>query len=686
MGSSASKKWWGSLDLDDYVLALKSLFSKHFLLLSVLVFACCAGGCIKNEKGMPVAKDVVLDISSWNPSPYGPVTLDGQWEFYWDQLLTPDDFANGGSVPAKSGYMTFPGFWKKYELNGQPLPGTGQATFRLRILPPPDVRQLTVRFRSIRAACRIWANGKPIATCGVVGRSDAAETPDRSLVLTSIVNDGKPIDLVLQISNHFFPSGGVQDPIVFAEPGVLEKAHSNTRSWGLLFVGCMLIMAVYHFILYTLRRKDISTLYFGLYCVVLTLLVASNDASDWLIRAYFPDLPFTMVSKLIILSYVTSSSILCRFYRSLFPREFGRIILGIIDIRNVVVIFIVLSQPGVVVQTTVQLFALSAILMSSCFVVLLSLCVRRGYSGSLILLCGIVALAATSMHDIYFLIFSTHVKSLVPLGLFALVLSQAVALAQRFTNSFTAVEKLSEKLEIKNVNLEEEIAERTRLEREIVNISEEERRRISIDLHDGLCQQLTGARLRCAALSQEDLMSDEKSGELQQLSTILDQTVNHAYDLSCGIWPLEHGAASTGPSLEDMIQRYSRSSGICIVFRDERVCDACQNHQVTQLYRIAQEAISNALKHAKPTRITVSFDCASNDMATLTVCDDGVGRSAAAQSKGGLGMNIMAHRAMMIGGDLQIVDIDESEGGGTMVVCSVGCHFDSQQKCNEDEI
>ncbi len=285
----------------------------------------------------------------------------------------------------------------------------------------------------------------------------------------------------------------------------------------------------------------------------------------------------------------------------------------------------------------------------------------------------------------YFLIFSTHVVSLVPLGLFALVLSQAAALAQRFSNSFNAVEKLSGKLEMKNANLEEEIAERSRLEREIVNISEEERRRMSLDLHDGLCQQLTGARLRCAALTGVVQDSAKKAKELCQLSALLDDLVEQAYDLSCGLWPLEHDAISAGPSMEDMVRRYSRSSGIPMKYRDKRACDVCHNMQLTQMYRIAQEAIVNAVKHANPEQITITFDCVSNGMATLSVRDDGVGRSAAAQSKGGLGMSIMAHRAMMIGGDLEIVDMDETDGGGTMVICSVTCHSGTQSNSKEDK-
>lgn len=629
---------------------------------------------------MPLAERGTLDLSGWNPAQGGVVTLDGQWECYWDRLLTPHDFATGDMAQSQSGYLSFPGYWKKRQLDGLSLPGTGYATFRLRVVPPPGDHELTMRLVSVRAACQVWANGTLVAANGVVGRTAEIESPDRTIVLAPVSTDGTPLELVMQISNHFFPSGGIQNPIALAQPGPLEMAHTFARSWGLFFAGGMLIMSLYHFILYLLRKKDISTLFFGLYCIVLTVFVTFNDASDWLIRLFVPDIPFVVISKVLLICYASSTSILYRFYRSLFPKEFGRLMLYVADARGVLFILLVLFQPGIVFQTVLQLFVLTAVGFTTYFVCLLFTCYRRGYSGSFVLFCGILILGVTSAHDIYFLVFGTHVMNLVPLGLCALVLSQASALALRFSKSFAEVEQLSSKLELKNTSLEEEITERSRLEREVVNISEEERRRISIDIHDGLCQQLTGACLRCAALSELESVAGEKHEELQQLSSLLDRMVVQAYDLSSGIWPLESEMANSGPSLEDMIRRYSRSSGIPMVFRKEEACEVCQNPQVTQLYRIAQEAISNAIKHAKPTKVTVVFGCTSDGLATLQVRDDGVGRSAAAQSNGGLGMNIMAHRAMMIGGDLQIVDVDNSDGGGTMVICSVACPFCEQQE------
>jgi len=94
--------------------------------------------------------------------------------------------------------------------------------------------------------------------------------------------------------------------------------------------------------------------------------------------------------------------------------------------------------------------------------------------------------------------------SLIHIGMFIFVLFQAFALSLRYSNAFAVVERLSGELSDKNAVMEAEIAERNRLELEIVHVAEEARRRISYELHDGLCQQLTGARLRCLAVGAEN--------------------------------------------------------------------------------------------------------------------------------------------------------------------------------------
>jgi len=218
------------------------------------------------------------------------------------------------------------------------------------------------------------------------------------------------------------------------------------------------------------------------------------------------------------------------------------------------------------------------------------------------------------------------------------------------------------------------VAERLRLEREIVQVSEEERRRVSHDLHDGLCQLLTGARLRFSVLMRKWPKDAEGVPELAQLASLLEASVDNAYNLSRGLWPKENDSKDVFTSLEGLARRSAQVSGIPVDFRQQRPCAACTNPHVTQLHNIAQEAITNALKHARPTRITVSLDCLSRSTVTLTVRDDGIGRAAAKTTKGGMGMRIMAHRARMLGGAFRI---ENAEDQGTLVICSVPCegHF-----------
>jgi signal transduction histidine kinase len=97
---------------------------------------------------------------------------------------------------------------------------------------------------------------------------------------------------------------------------------------------------------------------------------------------------------------------------------------------------------------------------------------------------------------------------------------------------------------------------------------------------------------------------------------------------------------------------------------------------VTQIFRIAQEAITNAVKHAKPKKIVVGFDCAARNTITLTVRDDGIGRKNGPRTKGGLGTAIMSYRARTIGGTLTVSD---GEGGGTVVTCTAPCEVYSKE-------
>lgn len=616
----------------------------------------------------PVARDGVIDLSSVDLQKSGPIRLDGEWELYWKQLLTPVDFQRE-PLPVPSGFLTIPGAWNSFVLKGEKLGGAGHATLRLRILAGRNPQELTLRIGKQFSAYRLWANGVLLTQNGVIGSSASEETPHSAIRQPRLQLQGQPVDLLLQISNYHFREGGIISPITLGTVEQMEPVQMRRWALALICVGSLLVMGFYHIGLYCVRRKDSAPLYFGIYALLWATCSLTSNTTDWAINLLLKE-PFVLSSNLVAdVTFLLSLPFGYAFLRTLYPVEFSS---RLQTLAAVVVLLFSISEltgltaeyPGVV--HLLYLFVLA--LIAYCVVMLLR-ALYKGREAALLMLSGFAALGAAAINDMLFDLQIIDSIYLIHVGMFVFTLFQATALSHRFSLSFSAVERLSEELADKNRTLEDEMAERTRLEQKVVDISEDERRCISHELHDGLCQQLGAARLRFFVLRQKLRVTPDEQDELAQLSALLDESTNHAYNLSRGLWPVEPGLPGTIPSLEKMVRSLSESSGTAIEVTRKLRCKNCRNRHIVQLHRIAQEAITNAVKHANADLITVSFDCLGDSMV-LSVRDNGVGKSSAPPSSGGLGTAIMHHRAKIISGSLQIIDI---ESGGTAVVCRVAC-------------
>lgn len=206
-----------------------------------------------------------------------------------------------------------------------------------------------------------------------------------------------------------------------------------------------------------------------------------------------------------------------------------------------------------------------------------------------------------------------------------------------------------------------------RLEREIVNISEGEQRRIGQDLHDGLCQQL--AALSCAASSlQDDLDKSNlkhESSAAANLSKLLQDATMQARDLAHELIPAHVAQVGLILALESLAESVSRLQGVKCVFESHGQRKNFTEEEGGHLYRIAQEAINNATRHGKAKNILISVHNDPNG-TTLQILDNGIGISENAPSSQGMGLNIMRYRARQTGNELEIV---RPNSGGTLVSC-----------------
>jgi len=660
--------------MDDGASLVKRSRGQEMVLAGAVLLVCASlwliFGTIHDRSPIGLAADGGVVVLPASPLDHGEIfALEGPWQVYWGRLLTPGDLARS-DAPAPDGALRFPGSWRGERFNSHTPGGPGAATFRLGLKPPDGNRSLTLRLLDLRIAYRLWANGQLIAESGRPGLDTSSERADRSLVLAALETTGQPVDLVLELSNHQFRAGGVGDPILLAKTGPLQTARDRVWILSAFFCGVLLVAGIYHLLLHSMRSREISFLYFGIYTLLIFGYAANSNTTYWLSHAVVADwLDPALLDEISIACYAASGAVLFRFYRSLFPEDFSRRLQIVSDLRPVVFLLSIVVLPPIWRSWLVVVLMAAGLCFTAYFLIRLTACVIRQRPGAILLMCGALLLASTSMHDILVHADVIEGEYLALHGLFALVVFQSSALALRYARNFEMVEQLSLDLH-RNIDvLKDEMSRRRELEGEVVRVSEEERRRVSYQLHDGLCQQLTAARLRYSMLSARD--GEKGSPTMIELGRILSEAAEDAYALSRGMWPVEHDPAVAGPTLGELVDSAKRASGIDISLAQNWPCTTCEGGNLGVLYRIAQEALTNAVRHADATRISVSL-CCEDGTTELEVEDNGAGRhlDAAPADTGGLGLRIMKHRANAIGAEFAIED---SPGGGTVVRCRARC-------------
>jgi signal transduction histidine kinase len=207
------------------------------------------------------------------------------------------------------------------------------------------------------------------------------------------------------------------------------------------------------------------------------------------------------------------------------------------------------------------------------------------------------------------------------------------------------------------------------MEREIVRVSEREQRRIGQDLHDGLCQHL--AAIGCAAKSlADDLEKDGTRAEAVAAGEIVDLikgAVVEVREVARGMFPVQVDLRGLGAALDELAATTSRLTSAEVSFTEAGEVIVPETETAMHLYRIAQEAVANAIKHGKADHIMIAL-AKENGIIRLTIDDDGCGFFLQPGDPGGMGLRTMAYRARAIGASLEI---SERDGPGTCVQCEM---------------
>ena len=212
----------------------------------------------------------------------------------------------------------------------------------------------------------------------------------------------------------------------------------------------------------------------------------------------------------------------------------------------------------------------------------------------------------------------------------------------------------------------QDLTERKTLERSLLDIADREQKRIAHDLHDGLGQELTGLAMMAEALSiklREKSLSESKTAE--KIAHLLEGSLHSVRGLAQGMRPVEIDSLGLDAALERLSLQTAEMHHVQCHFYASDSIQIDDSEVATHLYRIVQEAVTNAAKHGKPTEINIKLG-KINEQVELVVLDDGIGMLENSISLEGIGMRSMRYRCSLIGAKLSI---ESNAKDGTMVAC-----------------
>jgi two-component system, LuxR family, sensor kinase FixL len=212
-----------------------------------------------------------------------------------------------------------------------------------------------------------------------------------------------------------------------------------------------------------------------------------------------------------------------------------------------------------------------------------------------------------------------------------------------------------------------DISERKQLEREILEASEREQRKIGHDLHDGLCQELAGI----AFLVQSMQLSLEASGtrapdQAEQVTRLLQDAVRHTRGLSHGLHPVEPQPNGLSVALQALADSTTDVFKITCTFRSPQPVEMQDSSSATHIYRIAQEAVRDAIRHGKATRISIEL-ARKRRAIELKILDNGISLSQDGRLREDKVLWMMEHRARVIGAKLHV----KQRSGGVEIRCEI---------------
>lgn len=606
-------------------------------------------GATESNIARPTAVDGVLDLRNWNFDTDGSVKLEGEWDLYWQKLLTIDDLIQP-SVLEKSGVMSIPRQWNKFELDGQELGSEGYGTFVLKILLKDRDQVLAIKTSKVGTAFNLFVDGEKIGSNGIVGTSKQGSAPQVQPLICEFYPTKNEIIVILQISNFFHIKGGPRKAFHLGLANHLIDDRETTQILDMFLFGSLFIIGLYYFGFFSVRTKEKAALFFGLFCLIVSVRVLINGEMP--IFALSTEIPWSIIHRLEYLTVYLGTPFFCSFVGGLFTQQFSTKFLRALQVVSAVFFVTTILTPSSFYSYLLYIYHLVTIICCLYLFFILFLAVKSDYPNVRLFIGGFAILFLTVLNDILTARGYIHTGRLTHMGLFVFILTQAYILTRQYAGAFTEVEELTLQLEKKNVKLhnyglqlEETVKART-AELEQALEQTEESKKIAEEANNAKSEFLANMshELRTPmhgilgfsklGITKLDSSNVEKLGAyFQQIYTSgnkLLTLLNDLLDLSkleAGMMVYDYSKislASLVTSVIDELQALAAEKKIAIQFDHPSDSDEIEA-DLTRLSQVVRNLLSNALRYSQEgEKINVEIKNEDSNL-TLAVRDYGVG-------------------------------------------------------------
>lgn len=399
--------------------------------------------CNRNQEA-PKPEYGILDLSQWDFKE-GQLSLAGEWEFYWHNLYTHHQLQS--MTDTDKNYIYVPHTWNSYRVNDQLLPGFGYGTYRLKIIVSDAAQILSLQLNNIATAYRVYVNDTELVSSGTIGEKSESVKPNYELNTVTFQPPANEFFLILQVSNFSYARGGIWYGINMGTPEQIDSTNKLVVYKDAILTGSLLIMALYYASFYIVLRRDKSSLYLMLLCLI--FILRTSLFGDIFMVRLFPSMPFELIIYLMYSSLYWIAMVLFLMIDSLYSKYISQFVKKAVITYGIgaTVITAVLPLP-IYSRFITQIEAIGMVT-----IVYLMLSVARAYlnheKGAILIFMALFGILATAMHDILYhaAILHNSFGELLPAGIFQLLFVFSFILAQRLFDAYEQEKKLTLELE-----------------------------------------------------------------------------------------------------------------------------------------------------------------------------------------------------------------------------------------------